>query len=716
MSDDYDPNTRHCQYGADADLIMLGLSTHEPFFYIIRESLTTGWHYKNNKNKYHFNKQKSNWKNKKEDFSGFFPEGGNDWNDDALDQIIAKTRADRRFRVDFNFVRIFVLREFLHKYTLEIQESLEFEYNLDSVCDDFVFMCFLAGNDFLPHQPALNIKNGGIEVQLHLYKSILPELGGYLTFEGEINMKRMDIFLQGFAAAEKQILKQLEDNQIEYSKRNVNARIELPGRLHDLLDDDIRELVKKDDGDNGDTNHKQKNEVKEISDTPNNFNKPYQPKTNTNDLGGGYNTTQFNSLEIANFTKANDKNNNKSNFNVNAMTNLWGPSDSSNTNTNNSKTGQQNNNENSGQNNKDVASKQREEQFTSMSGRTTQLIQADPNKDPINVWAPNSNMEKHVNDEKCRLEKKKSDFKIMEPVAKAEFEKKFKDELKQVCAFEESKKMRMTESIYFQENLNYKMCYYKTKFEVDPQDYEQMVKNTKEYFIEGLAWNLAYYYKGCISWEWFCPYFYAPFASDLTNLNEPREFAEGKPFEAIQQLMAVLPPHSCHAVPEQYREQMQSDESELVDFYPRDFYVDLRGKGVSWLGEVIQPLIDEERLIKASKKLEHTLSENELYRNRLGKAVYFTNDPDSKGYLTGTFSKADLRQFVNDKDLLNSKEVMKNISCCLYELPELKRHRCFFLPNAITPEDELDARVFIFCLNFFRKLEMRGGQGLLKPV
>lgn len=86
------------------------------------------------------------------------------------------------------------------------------------------------------------------------------------------------------------------------------------------------------------------------------------------------------------------------------------------------------------------------------------------------------------------------------------------------------------------------------------------------------------------------------------------------------------------------------------------------------------------------------MSENELYRNRLGKAVYFTNDPDSKGYLTGTFSKADLRQFVNDKDLLNSKEVMKNISCCLYELPELKRHRCFFLPNAITPEDELDAR------------------------
>ena len=77
--------------------------------------------------------------------------------------------------VQFIFVRLSVLREYLRR-DLEMP-NLPFPYDFERAIDDWVFMCFFVGNDFLPHLPSLEIREGAIDRLVRLYKQAVYKTG-----------------------------------------------------------------------------------------------------------------------------------------------------------------------------------------------------------------------------------------------------------------------------------------------------------------------------------------------------------------------------------------------------------------------------------------------------------------------------------------------------------------------------------------------------------
>ncbi|KAJ9576834.1 hypothetical protein L9F63_006608, partial [Diploptera punctata] len=201
---DHDPNTQHCLCGADADLIMLGLATHEPNFTIIREEFKP-------------NKPRpcdicGQLGHEMKDCIGVAKEMSGD-NDDKPPAFAAE--------VEFIFVRLNILREYLEK-ELEMP-GLPFKYDFERAIDDWVFMCFFVGNDFLPHLPSLEIREGAIDRLVTLYKKAVFKTGGFLTDSGNVNLDRVQLIMADLGSVEDEIFKKRQENEIAFKQRGQFA-------------------------------------------------------------------------------------------------------------------------------------------------------------------------------------------------------------------------------------------------------------------------------------------------------------------------------------------------------------------------------------------------------------------------------------------------------------------------------------------------------------
>ncbi|KAL7625614.1 exonuclease II Exo2 [Parahypoxylon ruwenzoriense] len=182
---------------------------------------------------------------------------------------------------------------------------------------------------------------------------------------------------------------------------------------------------------------------------------------------------------------------------------------------------------------------------------------------------------------------------------------------------------------YKEKFLEWKDNYYTTKYEWTPETKEIELTKLCENYVQGLQWVLYYYYKGVASWPWFYGYHYSPMTSDVTRgMNADLNFQLGQPFRPFEQLMGVLPDRSKKIVPSVYHELMVDAKSPIIDFYPRDFELDMNGKKMEWEAVVKIPFIDEQRLLSAMAPKNELLTPEEKARNDFGVSLKFTYDPN----------------------------------------------------------------------------------------
>ncbi|KAK7409572.1 exonuclease II Exo2 [Neonectria punicea] len=186
------------------------------------------------------------------------------------------------------------------------------------------------------------------------------------------------------------------------------------------------------------------------------------------------------------------------------------------------------------------------------------------------------------------------------------------------------------DKLYQDKYQGWKTKYYLQKFEEwAPEKYDEELTALSENYVQGLQWVLYYYYRGIASWPWFYRYHYAPLISDVVRgVGADLNFQIGQPFKPYEQLMGVLPDRSKKIVPVVYHDLMTNPESPIIDFYPRDFDLDMNGKKMDWEAVVKIPFIDEKRLLSAMETKNDLLEVDEKARNGFGVPLKFTYSPE----------------------------------------------------------------------------------------
>ncbi|KAJ3333583.1 5'-3' exoribonuclease 2 [Blyttiomyces sp. JEL0837] len=570
---EYDPMTSHVLYGLDADLIMLALATHEPYFKILREDVF----FNQNNSKGCFicgqsDHQASECTGKKKEKSGEFDEKG--------------TYVQR----PYVFLHVNVLREYLEA-ELKVSD-LPFPWDLERAIDDWVFLCFFVGNDFLPHLPSLEIREGAIDKLIAIWKRNLINFGGYLTDSGDIDLYRVQILLVELGELEDEIFQKRREEEERKRRNKIRRKQEEEDRKKRLAENregnsrlamaeayaalpmysinDRAEQLKR-------TKQESVNAKKGSPDEP----PKGALKIDENKAAADALKRSLLGLADAPMTEAKspalETTDHKRKADDIEEPDAAGPSPKKLAVEPDDSTG--------------------EPLALPVDGETAEVAEDIPEEAEADADAD------AVEDD---------DEEVEETLVVADVP----IEPKKVVDDDEEPEdnVRLWES-------GWKKRYYDKKFGVSESD-RAFIREVVTKYVEGFCWVLKYYYQGVQSWKWFFPYHYSPFASDFDFIGELTiNFELGEPFRPIEQLMGVLPAASRKHIPEVFHPLMLEDSSPIIDFYPEKFPIDMNGKKYLWQGVALLPFIEESRLIAAMEPIYAQLTEEETFRNTKGNEV-----------------------------------------------------------------------------------------------
>ncbi|KAH9850086.1 XRN 5'-3' exonuclease N-terminus-domain-containing protein [Lenzites betulinus] len=632
-NDGHDPNTRHVIYGLDADLIMLSLATHEPHFRVLREDV-------------------------------FFQEGsrtacricGQEGHYAAqctgTKAEVKKTPTEKK---PFIWLDVAILREYLEA-ELNVPQ-VPFPFNFEQAIDDWVLLIFFVGNDFLPHLPSLEIREGAIDTLLKIWRTELPRMGGYITNHGQLELTRAQIILEGLARREDEIFRRRRESEERQDQAAKRRKIE-------------KEI--RDSAANGTLGPAASLNLTAAPSAPSSL--PARPdfaaKADSIGLGGpktvetaahaptaaralaGSNhdiVANRHAIRLANMSAAEVlKAEMASLIPVKASKSSFSSTAAPATPTPPAANGSF---ESVPPTPSVTVPSSDEPEIPGLGGSLTAPPVAETSAPSEPVPPVENDVDPNAMDE-AEPPSAKAEDAVMNDDTSPRGVKRTIDEVaaedvvvdvdgevvQNLGSDEDDEDAPTNTSLKFKVNADgtveqedvvklwepgYKERYYRQKFGVEYSD-SAFRKEVTTRYVEGMAWVLQYYYQGTPSWTWYYPYHFAPFAADFEDLDKlDLQFNLGQPFKPFEQLMGVFPAASRQHIPSTFHDLMTEETSPIIDFYPTTFEIDMNGKRMAWQGVALLPFIDEKRLLEAMAPRYDNLTEAEKHRNKWGNNVIF---------------------------------------------------------------------------------------------